>query len=69
VLVTGAGGFIGSEISRQVASLPVSKLILLDQDENSIFELINELQCTCAEIVPCVDFSGTILNVNPQLQP
>ncbi|HZE25052.1 MAG TPA: nucleoside-diphosphate sugar epimerase/dehydratase [Blattabacteriaceae bacterium] len=54
VLVTGAGGSIGSEISRQVAFLPVSKLILLDQDENSIFELINELQCTCAEIVPCV---------------
>jgi FlaA1/EpsC-like NDP-sugar epimerase len=54
VLVTGAGGSIGSEISRQVAFLPVAKLILLDQDENSIFELINELQCTCAEIVPCV---------------
>ncbi len=54
VLVTGAGGSIGSEISRQVAFLPVSKLILLDQDENSIFELTNELQCTCAEIIPCV---------------
>jgi FlaA1/EpsC-like NDP-sugar epimerase len=54
VLVTGAGGSIGSEISRQIAFLPVSKLIVLDQDENSIFELINELQCTCAEIVPCV---------------
>ena len=54
VLVTGAGGSIGSEISRQVAVLPVSKLILLDQDENSIFELVNELQCTCAEIVPFV---------------
>jgi FlaA1/EpsC-like NDP-sugar epimerase len=54
VLVTGAGGSIGSEISRQVAFLPVSKLILLDQDENSIFELMNELQCTCAEIMPFV---------------
>jgi FlaA1/EpsC-like NDP-sugar epimerase len=54
VLVTGAGGSIGSEISRQIAFLPVSKLILLDQDENSIFELMNELQCTCAEIVPFV---------------
>ena len=54
LLVTGAGGSIGSEIARQVAFLPVSKLILLDQDENSIFELINELQCTCTEIVPYV---------------
>ena len=54
VLVTGAGGSIGSEIARQVAFLPVSKLILLDQDENSIFELMNELQISCAKIVPFV---------------
>jgi FlaA1/EpsC-like NDP-sugar epimerase len=54
VLVTGAGGSIGSEISRQIAFLPVAKLILLDQDENSIFELVNELKYTCAEIVPHV---------------
>lgn len=54
VLVTGAGGSIGSEIARQVAFLSVSKLILLDQDENSIFELTNELQLSCAEIVPFV---------------
>ncbi|HET9183690.1 MAG TPA: nucleoside-diphosphate sugar epimerase/dehydratase [Candidatus Angelobacter sp.] len=54
VLVTGAGGSIGSEIARQVAFLPVSKLILLDQDENSIFELMNEFQITCARIVPLV---------------
>src|SRR5262249_47314656 len=37
VLVTGAGGSIGSEISRQVSRLPVAQLILLDQDENSVF--------------------------------
>lgn len=43
VLVTGAGGSIGSEISRQVARLPISSLILLEQDENSIFELKNTL--------------------------
>jgi UDP-N-acetylglucosamine 4,6-dehydratase len=54
VLVTGAGGSIGSEISRQVAFLPVTKLVLLDQDENSIFELLRQLECACAEIVSCV---------------
>lgn len=54
VLVTGAGGSIGSEIARQIAFLPVSKLILLDQDENSIFELMNELEGSCPEIVPRV---------------
>jgi FlaA1/EpsC-like NDP-sugar epimerase len=43
VLVTGAGGSIGSEIARQVSSLDLKKLIVLDNNENSIFELLNEL--------------------------
>jgi FlaA1/EpsC-like NDP-sugar epimerase len=43
VLVTGAGGSIGSELSRQVSHLPVKKLILLDQDENAIFHIFGEL--------------------------
>ena len=43
VIITGAGGSIGSELSRQVAKLPVKKILLLDQDENAIFEIHNEL--------------------------
>ncbi|HYX69699.1 MAG TPA: nucleoside-diphosphate sugar epimerase/dehydratase [Terriglobales bacterium] len=44
VLITGAGGSIGSELSRQVAGLPATCLVLLDRDENSIFELSNQLR-------------------------
>jgi FlaA1/EpsC-like NDP-sugar epimerase len=54
VLVTGAGGSIGSEISRQVSELQVSKVILLDQDENSIFELGNRLALSNVEVCPVV---------------
>ena len=46
VLITGAGGSIGSELARQVSTLPVSALVLLDRDENSIFELSNSLAAT-----------------------
>ena len=46
VLITGAGGSIGSELARQVAALPVSTLVLLDRDENSIFEITNSLAAT-----------------------
>jgi FlaA1/EpsC-like NDP-sugar epimerase len=56
VLITGAGGSIGSEISRQVSRLGVNKAILLDRDENSIFELQNELAeiGSPSQIVPIV---------------
>jgi FlaA1/EpsC-like NDP-sugar epimerase len=43
VLVTGAGGSIGSELCRQLAALAPDKLILVDHSENSIFETRREL--------------------------
>ena len=39
VLVTGAAGSIGSEISRQLMGYPYKKLILVDQAESALFEL------------------------------
>jgi len=39
VLVTGAGGSIGSEISQQVARFAPKEIILLGRGENSIFEI------------------------------
>lgn len=44
VLVTGAGGSIGSEICRQVLRMEPTKLILLGRGENSIYEIHRELQ-------------------------
>ncbi len=39
VLVTGAGGSIGSELSRQLIALGPQQLILLDNDETALFDL------------------------------
>lgn len=44
VLVTGAGGSIGSELCRQLLLLRPAELALLDKDENSIYELEHELR-------------------------
>jgi FlaA1/EpsC-like NDP-sugar epimerase len=44
ILVTGAGGSIGRELSRQIARWNPAELIVLGHGENSIFETILELR-------------------------
>jgi len=44
VLITGAGGSIGSEMCRQVCAFSPAKLILLEQAENNLFEIHYELR-------------------------
>jgi len=44
IMVTGAGGSIGSELCRQLASMKPKELILVDKDENSMYEIDTELK-------------------------
>lgn len=51
VLVTGAGGSIGSELCRQLLKLGPKTLLLYDQNELAIFNLNNELQETKSQLI------------------
>jgi FlaA1/EpsC-like NDP-sugar epimerase len=44
VLITGAGGSIGSELCRQIARLAPARLVLVGHGENSIFDILHELK-------------------------
>ena len=39
ILITGAGGSIGSEIARQISKINISGLYLLDRNENALLDL------------------------------
>ena len=56
VLITGAGGSIGSELCRQVARFSPSKLVLVERAENNLFYIDRELRESFPdlEIVPAI---------------
>jgi FlaA1/EpsC-like NDP-sugar epimerase len=56
IVVTGAGGSIGSEMCRQVCRFMPASLILVERYENNLFEIERELRTShpALQIIPCV---------------
>jgi FlaA1/EpsC-like NDP-sugar epimerase len=56
ILVTGAGGSIGSELCRQVARFGPARLVLVEQAENNLFHIDRELREAFPNlsIEPCI---------------
>ena len=59
VMVTGAGGSIGSELCRQIALFKPTELIVLDNYENNLFDLLIEFKRTFPDVL-CIPVIANI---------
>ncbi|HEX3029172.1 MAG TPA: nucleoside-diphosphate sugar epimerase/dehydratase [Clostridia bacterium] len=59
ILVTGGGGSIGSELCRQIAEYKPKQLIILDNYENSLYDIQNELLF----LYPGLDLVSVVANI------
>ena len=64
ILVTGAGGSIGSEMSRQVCAFGPKKLLLVEQAENPLFFIERELN----KSFPEVDIVALVRNITNEVR-
>lgn len=74
VLVTGAGGSIGSELCRQIAKMSPGHITLLGKGENSIYEIHQELTAkfphlSIEPVIADVRDKPRIFNIFSRVQP
>jgi len=59
VLVTGAGGYIGSALVKAIAAAGPSRIVLLDSAEHNLFQIGQHLESAFGN-VPCVAVLGSV---------
>jgi len=69
VLITGAGGSIGSEIARQVARCQPSKLVILDHDETHLHDVMATLETPAVQVLADIRDSQVVRSAMEQHRP
>jgi FlaA1/EpsC-like NDP-sugar epimerase len=63
VMVTGAGGSIGSELCRQIAKYRPKELVMLGHGENSIFQIANEMRTKHGVVAESILYHTVIADI------
>ncbi len=69
VLVTGAGGSIGSEICRQVAGFAPAQLVLLDHDETHLHDTASVIEGPCQQALVDINDREALFDVFERYRP
>jgi FlaA1/EpsC-like NDP-sugar epimerase len=69
VLITGAGGSIGSEIARQVADLKPASLVLVDHDETHLYEVAAGVAGQAVEVLADIRDAAVVERVFDRHRP
>ena len=69
VLVTGAGGSIGSEICRQVGGSAPAQVVLLDHDETHLHDTMSVLDGPCHQVLVDINDRATLFEVFERYRP
>ena len=70
VLVTGAGGTIGSELVRQVVALGASRVVMVERGENALYEITRRVQSdACVPEMADIGDVGRMRGIFVQYRP
>ncbi len=63
VLITGAGGYIGSALGQAIAAAGPRRIVLLDSSEHNLFQIRERLESIFGQ-VPCEPVLGSVDDIN-----